>query len=159
MNPTMHTAMHTAYGPWHYNYNTTYWYRACNYYGIGYGPSHFYVIYYPSDPDYYYCYYPGNPSDPNTYYWCRCYSPMSSNFDPWQFSLLPAGHRYPTVAQCGPYFQSFGDNRTGGPSAVMFPGNNNGFAQEPMTPLDSSQLPPTTLPPTPTPVFFRDLPF
>jgi hypothetical protein len=146
--------MHTAYGPWHYNYHTTYWYRACNYYGFGYGPSHFYVIYYPSDPTYYYCYYPGNPVDTAAYYWCRCYSPMSPSYDPWQFSSCL---HYPTVATAGPTFSGFANNSTSG-TPVMFPGNNNGFAQEPMTPLDSTTLPPTALPATPTPIFFGDLP-
>ena len=98
--------MQVYYDPWLFNPNTGYYFRTCHYQFNPNGPwYYFYVVCYPNHPYYrnfFYCYYPLLGC-----YWCRCYSPWSPDFDPNLFSVLPPANRYPTVAQCEPYFPPF----------------------------------------------------
>src|SRR5262245_15645878 len=101
--------MDISYDPWNYNPNTGYHYKTCHYrFNHNHPWYHFYIVFYKDHPhyrNYFYCYYPqGN------FYWCRCPSPLHSDYDPGVFSILGPNNRYPTVAQCEPYFPPFGHN-------------------------------------------------
>lgn len=94
------------YGPWVYYPAAGYWARNCNYFDNNL-PNHFFMIFHPGYPQFYYCYY---PTSANTgYYWCRCYSPNSPEYNPFKFSVInsAADLMYHTIEAASPHFQPF----------------------------------------------------
>jgi hypothetical protein len=104
-------------------------------------PNHFYIVYYPSDPNYFYCFYPIGWN--LGFYWCRCFSPNYPEYDPSSspsyFSRLPNlesipnptaqqmlqyATMYPTIQAAAPNWQPFAAMPAHYPPSLTVPMQN-----------------------------------
>jgi hypothetical protein len=98
------------YEPWQYRPAQGYYVKVCHYHWEGWPPfasKMYYIIFYPSRPQYFYCFNPFSNIDPQGAFWCRCQSPLYPGFDPSQFSTLALWGQSHDINVCEPLFPQF----------------------------------------------------
>lgn len=110
------------YGNWVYYPSVGYYARNCNYYDHGL-PNHFLIIYHPSYPQYFYCYYPLSAT--TGYYWCRCYTPNVPEYSPFLFAVILNAKELmcQTIEAANQNFQPFYP-QTSSPNPATYPPSN-----------------------------------